>query len=156
MKTVDVMEKVFQVSRFKNGIKFFNSKKNMCRHMNKLRYVHPPKVWEWFVDDAYSILKHTDQYLHYNSHHQTSCKETIGSSLFNRAYSVITNKDDLTKGNAKIKHVLKEKDIKKSLLVKSLKSLLYKLKYQISRITIVKRSKLQNTVRKQITIGKAG
>ena len=88
--------------------------------------LHPPKVWERFVDDVYSILKcthlenffhhinslhqnikftmeeesngelafldtlernngeisvlvyrkptHTDQYLHYSSHHQTSCK----------------------------------------------------------------------------------
>ena len=115
--------------------------------------LHPPKVWERFVDDVYSILKrthlenffhhinslhqnikftmeeesneelafldtllkrnngeisvlvyrkptHTDQYLHYSSHHQTSCKE--------RAYSIITNKDDLHKENARIKQVLKE------------------------------------------------
>ena len=27
----------------------------------------------------------TDQYLHYSSHHQTSCKESVVSSLFNRA-----------------------------------------------------------------------
>ena len=92
--------------------------------------LHPPKVWERFVDDVYSILKrthleiffhhinnlhqnikftmeeesngelafldtllkrnngeisvlvyrkptHTDQYLHYSSHHQTSCKEVL-------------------------------------------------------------------------------
>ena len=108
--------------------------------------LHPPKVWERFVDDVYSILKHrhlenfhhinnlhqnikfimeeesngelaflhtllkrnnreisvlvyrkpahTDQYLHYRSHHQTSCKESIVSSLFNRTYSIITKKDD--------------------------------------------------------------
>ena len=109
---------------------------------------HPPKVWEQFVDDIYSVLKwrhlenffhhinnlhqsikftmegesngelaflvtllkqnngeisvllyrkptHTDQYLHYSSHHQTSCKESVVSSLFSRAYSIITNKDDL-------------------------------------------------------------
>ena len=43
---------------------------------------------------------HTDQYLHYSSHHQTSCKE--------RAYSIITNKDDLHKENARIKQVFKE------------------------------------------------
>ena len=36
---------------------------------------------------------HTDQYLHYSSHHQTNCKESVVSSLFDRAYSVITNKD---------------------------------------------------------------
>ena len=123
--------------------------------------VHPPKVWERFVDDVYSILKctylgnffhhinnlhqnikftmeeesngelafldtllkrnnggisvlvyrkptHTDQYLQYSSHHQTSCKESVVSSLFNRAYSIITNKDDLHKENARIKQVLKE------------------------------------------------
>ena len=98
--------------------------------------MHPPKVWEWFVDDVYSILKctnlenffhhinnlhqkikftmeeessgelafldtllkqnngeisvlvyrkptDTDQYLQNSSHHQTSCKESIVSSLFN-------------------------------------------------------------------------
>ena len=112
--------------------------------------LHPPKVWERFVDDVYSILKrthlenffhhinnlhqnikftmeeesngelafldtllkrnngeisvmvyrkptHTDQYLHYSSHHQISCKERVVSSLFNRAYSIIKNKDDLHK-----------------------------------------------------------
>ena len=32
---------------------------------------------------------HTDQYLHYSSHHQTSCKKRVVSSLFNRAYSII-------------------------------------------------------------------
>ena len=94
--------------------------------------LHPPKVWERFVDDVYSIVKrtqlenffhhinnlhqnikftmeeesngelafldtllkrnngeisvlvyrkptHTDQYLHYSSHHQTSCKESVVS-----------------------------------------------------------------------------
>ena len=112
--------------------------------------LHPPKVWERFVDDVYSILKrthlenffrhinnlhqnikftmkeecngelafldtllkpnnveisvlvyrkptHTDQHLHYSSHHQTSCKESVVSSLFNRAYFIITNKDVLLK-----------------------------------------------------------
>ena len=126
--------------------------------MNALR---PPKVWERFVGDAYSVLNHTplkfffdhinnlhqndkftmeeesnaelafldtllkrnngeisvlvyrkpthtDQYLHYSSHHQTSCKERVVSSLFNRAYSIITNKDHLHKENARIKQVLKE------------------------------------------------
>ena len=123
--------------------------------------LHPPKVWEQFVDDVYPILKythlenfshhtnnlhqnikftmeeesngelafldtllkwnngeisgliyrkptHTDQYLRYSFHHQTSCKESVASSLFNRAYSIITNKDDLLKENARIKQVLKE------------------------------------------------
>ena len=56
---------------------------------------------------VYRKPTHTDQYLHYSSHHQTSCKESVVSSLFNRAYSIITNKDDLHKENARIKQVLK-------------------------------------------------
>ena len=51
---------------------------------------------------------HTDRYLHYSSHHQTSSKESVVSSLFNKAYSTITNKDDLDKENTRIKQVLKE------------------------------------------------
>ena len=47
---------------------------------------------------VYSKPIHTDQYLHCSSHHQTSCKESVVSSLFNRPYFIITNKDDLTKG----------------------------------------------------------
>ena len=131
--------------------------------------LHPPKVWERFADDVYSILKrthlenffyhisnlhqnnkftmeeeingelafldsllkrnngeisilvyrkptHTDQYLHYSSHHQTSCKESVVSSLFNRVYSIITNKDDLHKENARMKQVLKENGYRESII----------------------------------------
>ena len=133
--------------------------------------LHPPKVWERFVDDVYSILKrthlenffhhinnlhqnikftmekesngeiafldtllkrnneeipvlvyrkptHTDQYLHYSSHHQTSCKESVVSFLFNKAYFIITNKDDLHKENARIKQVLKENGYRESIINK--------------------------------------
>ena len=73
---------------------------------------------------VYRKTTHTDQYLHYSSHHQTSCKESVVSSLFNRAYSIITNKDDLDKENARIKQVLKENGYQEALLVKSLKELL--------------------------------
>ena len=52
---------------------------------------------------VYRKPTHTDQYLHYSSHHQTSCKESVVSSLLNRAYSIITNKDDLDKENTRIK-----------------------------------------------------
>ena len=136
--------------------------------------LHPPKVWEQFVGDVYSILKwthlenffhhinnlhqnvkftmeeesngelafldtllkrnngeisvlvyrkptHTDQYLHYSSHHQTSCKESAVSSLFNRAYSIITNKGDLQKENARIKQVLKENAYQESIISKFFK-----------------------------------
>ena len=133
--------------------------------------LHPPKVWERFVDDIYSILKrthlekcfhhinnlhqnikftmevesngelafldtllkrnngeisvvvyrkptHTDQYLHYSSHHQTSCKKSAVSSLFKRVYSIITNKDDLHKENARIKQVVKENGYRQSIINK--------------------------------------
>ena len=58
---------------------------------------------------------HTDKYLHYSSHHQTCCKESVFSSLFNRAYSIITN-DDLHKENARIKQVIKENGYQESII----------------------------------------
>ena len=67
---------------------------------------------------VYRKPTHTDQYLHHSSHHQTSCKESVASSLFNRAYSIITNKDDLHKENARIKQVLKENGYRKSIINK--------------------------------------
>ena len=57
---------------------------------------------------VYKRPTHTEQLLHYSSHHHTSCKESAVSSLFNRAYSIITDKDDLTTKNGRIKQVLKE------------------------------------------------
>ena len=63
---------------------------------------------------------HTGQYLHYSSYHQTGCKESVVSSLLNRAYSIITNKDDLTKENARIKQVLKENGYQESIISKIL------------------------------------
>ena len=67
---------------------------------------------------VYRKPTHTDQYLHYNSHHQISCKESVVSSLFNRTYFVITNKDDLHKENARIKQVLKENRYQESIISK--------------------------------------
>ena len=46
---------------------------------------------------VYRKPTHTDQYLHHSSHHRKSWKESVVSSLFNRTYSIITNKDDLHK-----------------------------------------------------------
>ena len=46
---------------------------------------------------VYRKPTHTDHYLHYSSHNQTSCKESTISSLSNRACSIITKKYDLTK-----------------------------------------------------------
>ena len=70
---------------------------------------------------VYRKSKHTDQYPHYSSHHQTNCKESAVSSLFNRACSVITNKDDLHKENARIKQVLKENGYQESIISKIFK-----------------------------------
>ena len=67
---------------------------------------------------VYRKPTHTDQYPHYSSHHQTSCKESVVSSFFNRAYSIITNKDDLHKENARIKQVLKENGYQESIINK--------------------------------------
>ena len=134
--------------------------------------LHPPKVWERFVDEVYFILKrtylenffhhinnfhqkfimeeesnpelafldtllkrnngkisvlvyrkltHTDQYLQCSFHHQTSCKENVIFSLFNKAYSIIANKDDLTKENTRIKQVLKENGYQESIISKIFK-----------------------------------
>ena len=60
----------------------------------------------------------TDQYLHYSSYQQTSYKENVASSLYNRAYSIITNKDDLQKENARIKQVLMENGYQESIISK--------------------------------------
>lgn len=46
---------------------------------------------------------HTEHYLHYSSHHQIRCKESAVSYLLNRVYSIITNKNDWAKENAKKK-----------------------------------------------------
>ena len=73
------------------------------------------------VQCSYSKPTHTDQYLHYSSHHQTSCKESVVSSMFNRAYSIVTNKDDLHEENARIKQVLKENGYQESIISKVFK-----------------------------------
>ena len=67
---------------------------------------------------VYRKPTHTDQYLHYRSHHPTSCKESVVSSLFNRAYSIVRNKDDLYKENARIKQVLKKNGYQESIINK--------------------------------------
>ena len=118
--------------------------------------LHSLKLWQRFVDDVYSIFKHThlENFFHHinNRHqnikftkekesngelaffdtllkqnnreisvlvhiltntyttanHQTSCKESTVCSLFNRAFSIFTNKVDLHKESSRIKQVLKE------------------------------------------------
>ena len=70
---------------------------------------------------VYRKPTHTDQYLHYSSHHLTSCKKSVVSSLFNSAYSIITNKDGLHKENARIKQVLKDNRYQESIISKIFK-----------------------------------
>ena len=67
---------------------------------------------------VYRKLTHTDQYLHYSFHHQTSYKKSFVSSLFNRAYFIIINKDFSHKENARIKQVLKENGCQESIISK--------------------------------------
>ena len=84
---------------------------------DKLRYI----VWGRIADDVYSIPKgtHLENFFHHMNtlHHNirfSKEEKSNGevefldiSSLFNKAYSVITNKDNLTKKNPKLKQVLK-------------------------------------------------
>ena len=72
---------------------------------------------------VYRKPTHTGQYLHYSSYDQASCKESVVSSLFNRAYSIITNKDDLHKENARIKHVLKKNEYQESIIDKTFRKI---------------------------------
>ena len=70
---------------------------------------------------VYRKPTHTDQYLHYSFHHKTSCKASVASSSFNRAYSIIINKDHLHKENTRIKQVLKENGYQESIISKIFK-----------------------------------
>ena len=72
---------------------------------------------------VYTKPTHTDQYLHDSSHHQTSCKDSVVSSLFNRAYFIITNKDGSHKENARIRPVLKENRYQESIISKIFKGI---------------------------------
>ena len=73
---------------------------------------------------TYRKPTHTDQYLRGCSHHQTSCKESVVSSFFNTAYSIITHKDDLHKENARIKQVLKENGYQRGTISKIFKRII--------------------------------
>ena len=70
---------------------------------------------------VYRKPTHTNRHLHYSSHHQRTCTKSVISSLFNKVYSIITNKNDLTKENARIKQVLKENGNKQSIISKIFK-----------------------------------
>ena len=68
---------------------------------------------------VYRKPKYTDQYLNYSVDHQR--KESFISFLFNIEYSIITNKDDVTKENARLNHVLKENGYLESIISKIVK-----------------------------------
>ena len=70
---------------------------------------------------VYKKPMHTNQYSHYSSHHQTICKESVVSYLLNRAYYIITNKDDSNIENPSIKQVLKESGCQESNISKIFK-----------------------------------
>ena len=70
---------------------------------------------------VYRKPRHTNRHLHYNSHHQRTCTKSVVSSLVNKAYSIVTNKNDLTKENTRIKQVLKENGNKQSIISKIFK-----------------------------------
>ena len=70
---------------------------------------------------VYRKPTHTDQYLKYRFHHQKDCKQSVFSVLFNRTYSIITNKDELTNENAKMKQVLKEYVYQESIISKTVR-----------------------------------
>ena len=72
---------------------------------------------------VYKKLTHADQYLPYSSHYQTSCMEDIVPSWFNRAYCIITNKEDLAKENAGKSKWEEKRGIKKILLINGLRKL---------------------------------
>ena len=62
----------------------------------KLAFLHTLLNWnnEKISVLVYRKAKHTDQYLHYSSHQGN---ESTVSSLFDRAYSIVTDKDDSNK-----------------------------------------------------------
>ena len=89
---------------------------------------------------------HTHQYLHYSSHHQTSCKESVLSSLFNRAYSMITNKGDLHKENARIKQVLKENGYQEGIINKVFRRISLLQSQQLMQATDIQEEEIRLSI----------
>ena len=75
---------------------------------------------------VYRKPTHTDQYLNFESNHQMSCKESVVSSLINRANDVISNIDDRNKEMQHIDSVLKENGYKKHVIEKVKKQIIRK------------------------------
>ena len=94
---------------------------------------------------VYRKPTHTDQHLHYISHHLRSCKESVASSFFSRAYSFFINKYGFTKENARIKQMLKENGCQESVISKIFNRIANNLSFtqlqQQTRATISKRKR---------------
>ena len=99
---------------------------------------------------VYRKPTHTDQYLHYRFHHQTSCKENVVSSLFNRTCSIITNKDDLNKKNARIKQVLKENGYQESIISQIFKRIFnnhnFPQSQQLTQATVIQEEEIRMSI----------
>ena len=70
----------------------------------------------WYIVSLGILTNPTLQLSHYSSY-----KESVVSILFNGVFSVIVNKDDLTKENARIKRVLKKNGYQASIISKIFK-----------------------------------
>ena len=99
---------------------------------------------------VYRKPTHTDRYLHYSSYYQTSCKKSVVSSLFNSAFSIITNKDDLHKENARLKQVLKENGYQESIISKIFKRITNShslpLSQQLTQATDIQKEKIRMSI----------
>ena len=98
------LENVFHhINNFHQNIKFFMEEESNAElaFFDTLLPGNNKKTLYWFIGSL-GILTNT-----YTAT-QRSCKEGVVSSLLNRAYSIITNKDDLYKEITRIKQVLKE------------------------------------------------
>ena len=111
------LEKCFyQTNNFLLNIKFA-MEEEIIRELASLDTLLKRNYTKIFVL-LYMKSTHTDQYLRYSSLHQTPCEEGAVSSLFNKAYSIVNNKDGLIKDNARIKQVLKENGYQESSISK--------------------------------------
>ena len=94
---------------------------------------------------VYRKPTHTDQHLHYISHHLRSFKESVVSSFFSRAYSFFINKYGFTRENARIKQMLKENGYQESAISKIFNRIANNLSFtqlqQQTRATISKRKR---------------
>ena len=59
--------------------------------------LHPPKVWEWFVDDVYSILKRTN--LENFFHHVNNLHQNIKFTMEEESNGELAILDTLLKRN---------------------------------------------------------